>query len=138
MNVNIFLNEWADKMHYQQNVGRGLAPAEVGICQISAGASPRPTINSICPLYLNELHYFVFCVIIIILKKEGKVLRMKKYVPLCKQSKKKQKEHHAALRESWGNTNPMTKKMPNGKIYNRKKSKHSSYNEPCLDFLFLN
>ena len=59
---------------------------------------------------------------------------MKKYVPLNKQSKKKQKEHHAAMRDSWGNTNPITKKIPNAKVYCRKKSKQSSYNEPSLDF----
>jgi len=59
---------------------------------------------------------------------------MKKYVPLNKQSKKKQKEHNAAMRAGWGNTNPVTKTKANGKVYCRKKSKQSSVHEPSLDF----
>ncbi|MCL2575458.1 MAG: hypothetical protein FWE33_03395 [Defluviitaleaceae bacterium] len=60
---------------------------------------------------------------------------MKKYVPLGKQSKRKRKVHYASQRESWGNTNPTTKAIPNGKIYNRKKSKQwRRENEPVWIF----
>ncbi|MCL2620295.1 MAG: hypothetical protein FWD97_05100 [Defluviitaleaceae bacterium] len=61
-----------------------------------------------------------------------------KYIPLGKRSKREQREHYAKQRQSWGNTNPATKQLPNGKAYNRKKSKHRhlSNQEPCLDFLF--
>jgi len=45
-----------------------------------------------------------------------------KYVPLEKRSKKPQKEHHAQQRKTWGNLNPVTKKVPNAKVYNRKKA----------------
>ena len=48
-----------------------------------------------------------------------------KYVPLAKQSKRKQKEHNKLQRQTWGETNPVTKQMPNAKAYNRKKSKHA-------------
>jgi len=59
------------------------------------------------------------------------------FVPLCKQSKRKQKEYHATQRKGWGDVTPVTKVLPNAKAYNRKKSKQrwNDY-EPCLDFLF--
>jgi len=47
----------------------------------------------------------------------------KKFVPLGKQSKRKQKEYHKSQRDDWGNLNPITKSVANGKVYNRKKSK---------------
>jgi len=67
------------------------------------------------------------------------VLHMKqRYVPLEKQSKGKQKEYHAKQRRDWGNLNPVTKKLENGKAYNRKKSKHwCCEHEPGLDFLVV-
>jgi len=60
-----------------------------------------------------------------------------KFVPLAKRSKREQKEHHAAQRRDWGSLNPATRKTPNLKAYNRKKSKQRWHNghEPCLDFL---
>ena len=60
-----------------------------------------------------------------------------KYVPIEKQSKRKQKEFHAAQRRDWGGINPATQKVPNLKAYNRKKSKHGFDHEPCLDFFIL-
>jgi len=52
------------------------------------------------------------------------------FIPLAKQSKQKQKEYHASKRGSWGTLNPVTRKPPNPKIYNRAKSKScSSVNE---------
>ncbi|MCL2576507.1 MAG: hypothetical protein FWE27_00445 [Defluviitaleaceae bacterium] len=58
-----------------------------------------------------------------------------KYIPMEKQSKRKQKEYHAMQRRDWGKLNPVTVKSENGKAYNRKKSKQRwcEY-EPCLGF----
>jgi len=59
-----------------------------------------------------------------------------KFIPLNKRSKREQKEYHAGQRRDWGATNPMTRKAPNPKIYNRKKSKRRLFeHEPSLDFL---
>ena len=60
-----------------------------------------------------------------------------KYVPIEKQSKRKQKEFHSTLRRDWGDMNPATRKVPNLKAYDRKKSKHRYRHEPCLDFCLL-
>jgi len=46
-----------------------------------------------------------------------------KYVPIEKQSKRKQKEFYSTQRRDWGNVNPVTRKTPNIKAYDRKKSK---------------
>ena len=48
---------------------------------------------------------------------------MDRYVPLSKKSKKEQKKFHAMQRGTWGSLNPVTRSMPNGKAYNRKKMK---------------
>ena len=60
-----------------------------------------------------------------------------KYVPLDKQSKRKRNEFFKSQRRDWGPLSPVTKRVPNGKAYNRKKSKQRYEYEPCLDFLFL-
>ena len=44
------------------------------------------------------------------------------FVPLDKQSKLSKKEFHASQRGSWGNINPVTKKPPPPKAYNRRKT----------------
>lgn len=54
----------------------------------------------------------------IIRKKE-----MEKFIPINKKSKKAQKAYYAKKRNTWGELNPMTRTMPNGKGYNRKKLK---------------
>jgi len=60
-----------------------------------------------------------------------------KFVPLEKQSKRKQKEKHAEQRKTWGSFSPITRKTENGKAYNRKKSKQWLHDyKPGLDFLF--
>jgi len=60
-----------------------------------------------------------------------------KFVPLSKRSKKEQREYYAAQRRDWGALDPATRKTPNLKAYNRKKSKQRwSEHEPCLDFWF--
>ena len=46
---------------------------------------------------------------------------MKTYISIDKRSKKTQKEYYSSQRNSWGNLNPATRTMPNGKAYNRKK-----------------
>ena len=48
---------------------------------------------------------------------------MDKYVPIGKQSKKKQKEFNAKQRKTWGEFRPVTRTVPSGKAYNRKKLK---------------
>lgn len=48
---------------------------------------------------------------------------MKQYVTINKRSKKAQKEYHAKQRRTWGELNPVTRSVPSGKVYNRKKEK---------------
>ena len=48
---------------------------------------------------------------------------MNKYVSLDKRSKKAQRGYHAKQRRTWGELNPVTRSVPSGKIYNRKKEK---------------
>ena len=48
---------------------------------------------------------------------------MKKYVSLDKRSKKAQKEYYSERRVTWGELNPVTRSVPSGKNYNRKKDK---------------
>ena len=57
-----------------------------------------------------------------------------KFIPLKKQSKQKQREYHLSHRKDWGGLNPVTRKPPNPKAYNRKKSAHG-HNEPYADFI---
>lgn len=49
---------------------------------------------------------------------------MKNYVPMKKKSKKEQKEYYAQFRNTWNGLNPVTRTVPNGKGYNRKKMKN--------------
>ncbi len=49
---------------------------------------------------------------------------MKQYVLLDKRSKKAQREYYSKQRRTWGELNPMTRSVPSGKVYNRKKDKH--------------
>jgi len=44
---------------------------------------------------------------------------MKKFVPLSKQSKIKQKQYHMSKRGSWGGLNPVTRKPANPKAYTK-------------------
>ena len=46
-----------------------------------------------------------------------------KFVPYEKLSKKKKKEIDRAKRGSWNGLNPVTRKSPNPKAYNRQKAK---------------
>lgn len=48
---------------------------------------------------------------------------MDRFVPLDKKSKKEQKQFHARQRKTWEGISPVTRTVPNGKAYNRKKLK---------------
>ena len=50
---------------------------------------------------------------------------MEKFVSLDKRSKKAQKAYYAERRITWGELNPVTKSVPSGKSYNRKKDKQA-------------
>lgn len=47
--------------------------------------------------------------------------RAEKFVPLEKRSKKEQRAYHAKQRGSWNGVNPVTRVVPNKKVYNRKR-----------------
>ena len=51
---------------------------------------------------------------------------MKQLVPLKKQSKKAQREHHAKQRGSWYGISPVTRTVPNGKTYDRNRVKRTN------------
>ena len=50
---------------------------------------------------------------------------MEKFVSLDKRSKKAQKTYYAERRITWGELNPITRSVPSGKSYNRKKDKQA-------------
>lgn len=66
---------------------------------------------------------------------------MSKYVSLDKRSKKAQREYYARQRRTWGDLNPVTRTVPCGKIYNRKKVKQrigrEFSNELLTDSFFI-
>ncbi|MDO4977523.1 MAG: hypothetical protein Q4E53_09705 [Eubacteriales bacterium] len=49
---------------------------------------------------------------------------MKNFVPIHKKTKKEQKEYYSQYRNTWNGLNPVTRTVPNGKGYNRKKLKN--------------
>lgn len=51
---------------------------------------------------------------------------MMDFVPLRKQSKKKQREYNSARRGSWNGINPITRVVPNGKAYDRNRVKREN------------
>ena len=53
--------------------------------------------------------------------------RAEKFVPLEKRSKKEQKAYHAQQRGSWTGVNPVTRGVPNKKVYARKRAKARRY-----------
>ena len=48
---------------------------------------------------------------------------MQNMIPLHKQSKKAQRAYHSRQRGSWSGVKPVTRVMPNGKAYDRKRMK---------------
>ena len=71
---------------------------------------------------------------------ESEEKKMKQYVTLDKRSKRAQKGYHAKQRRTWGELNPVTRLVPSGKLYNRKKEKQrigvESRNGFDADFYF--
>ena len=61
----------------------------------------------------------------------------RKFVPLGKQSKRQRREHYAAHRKDWGGVNPVTRKPPDPKVYNRKKSGQWYKDDPLSGFLYF-
>ena len=51
---------------------------------------------------------------------------MKQYVTIDKRSKKAQKEYYSKQRGTWGVISPVTRSVPSGKTYNRKKDKQKN------------
>ena len=54
---------------------------------------------------------------------------MKKMIPLNKQRKKALRNYHAKQRASWNGVSPITRMMPSGKVYDRKKLKLTKIEE---------
>lgn len=46
-----------------------------------------------------------------------------KYIPVSKRSKKEQRALHAAKRGSWNGLNPVTRKPPNSRAYDRREER---------------
>ena len=65
-----------------------------------------------------DIHVYVWTT-----KYNMEVTVMNKYVSLDKRSKKAQREYHAKQSRFWGDLNPVTRSVPSGKNYNRKKEK---------------
>ena len=63
-----------------------------------------------------------------------KPIKDAQYVPLEKRSKKEQKAFYAQQRKSWGNVNPVTKKLPNGKAHHKKKARQWKNDDHGLAF----
>ena len=59
------------------------------------------------------------------------------YIPLEKRSKREQRAYYTTRRGSWGALNPVTRKPPNPKAYDRKKSGQRYDNEPLPGFCFI-
>ncbi len=62
---------------------------------------------------------------------------MNKFIPIEKMQKKKQRQLAAKKRGSWGSLNPVTRKSPNPKAYNRKKTRKQSAEPLDRVFYFL-
>lgn len=52
-----------------------------------------------------------------------------KMIPLKKQSKKKQREHYAARRGTWGGLSPVTRVVKSKKVYDRRRLKEEDRRE---------
>lgn len=61
---------------------------------------------------------------------------MKKFIPYEKLSKKEQKKRNRQNRQTWGEMNPVTRKVENGKAYNRKKCQYGrDFSDPGILFV---
>ena len=52
---------------------------------------------------------------------------IQKYITLDKMNKKPKREFYSSLRGTWGELSPVTRKVKNGKAYDRAKAKRESY-----------
>lgn len=64
-------------------------------------------------------------------------MKITKFTPYEKLSKKKQKEQNMRKRSTWGPLNPVTRKPLNPKAYNRKKAQQWSDDSGAESFLFV-
>ncbi len=62
---------------------------------------------------------------------------MKQFIPYEKLSKKKKRELDQKSRGSWGAINPVTKRPPNPKAYNRKKARNRRNAPDTVLFTYL-
>lgn len=62
---------------------------------------------------------------------------MDKHIPYSKLSKKKQRELNKKSRSDWGSLNPVTRKPPNPKAYDRKKTRNWDDISNNVSFYFL-
>ncbi len=61
---------------------------------------------------------------------------MEKFIPFEKLSKKEKRERNKAKRRGWGSLNPVTRKPPNPKAYNRRKARKWSDDSASVPFDF--
>lgn len=61
---------------------------------------------------------------------------MEKFVPYEKRSKKARRAWNAQKRGSWNGLNPVTRKPPNPKAYNRKKARNWRDDSMSVPFLW--
>ena len=61
---------------------------------------------------------------------------MEKFIPYDKLSKKKRRELDAQRRGSWGALNPVSRRTPNPKAYDRNKARRWDPNDPASVLLF--
>ena len=63
---------------------------------------------------------------------------MEKFIPYEKRSKKEKRKLDLARRQTWGELNPVTRKPPNSKAYNRSKARNwKREHVPIPGFLFI-
>ena len=54
---------------------------------------------------------------------------MNKHIPFEKLSKRKQRDANTRRRRSWGELNPVTRRPPNPRAYNRNRKKQIAHKE---------
>ena len=59
---------------------------------------------------------------------------MEKFIPYKKLSKKEKRKMDLAMRQTWGELNPVTRKPENSKAYNRRKAQNWKRGFPPMQF----
>lgn len=62
---------------------------------------------------------------------------MEKFIPYEKLSKKEKRRRDAVQRGTWGVLNPVTRKSPNPKAYNRKKTRKWMEDPYTVSFFYM-